>query len=614
MRTTVPFVLMLIIVALVSGCTQQREVSEEDISATVTAQVRATIDARTRQDAPTPANNGTEDLEATISALTEALQTAVPSSSTPPPQAPGPVQATTSPTSKPPRPMPTGGVADSASTLTPTPTSMPTATRAPTPMPTATRTLTPTPTPTATPTPAPTRIPTPTPPPGVDLSLDLLANRTQASLGQEVAFTLTVRNHGQETATGVALDYRFDRQHSLVSITPEDCCNFLPSLDGDQATTVQIVLRPELGISQAVSIEASTLAFQEEKDTGNNTASLAVPISVPSDQSGALLWDTNIPRNPESIFAIGASDAVYVTTTAAVYALNPSTGIAVWRRNIGPVSYNPRSESALPAAVGEAVYVAARNTVYALARKTGDLVWRYDTKATVARLHAHEGSILIEATQPNSLIVLDEATGTLKWKRDGDVSAATVRNNSVHLFENGKLLAVDLASGRVLSEVQSQIKSMCGGFLSIFDELWIGNDRSGPLAMNGRDGTVTWRSPTISTDCKAPEVGNGLIFAYADEDRSGEFATLIAIDAATGSEQWSHKNGGVLTKPDYYDGTLYVTSRDAYVYALDSRSGNLKWKFYTAIGHHFLSVIAADKGVYIGTFNFDRVLGLRREP
>ncbi len=57
---------------------------------------------------------------------------------------------------------------------------------------------------------------------------------------------------------------------------------------------------------------------------------------------------------------------------------------------------------------------------------------------------------------------------------------------------------------------------------------------------------------------------------------------LYALDADTGALKWRYKTGNkVESSPAVYNGTVYVGSRDNYLYALDADTGALKWRYKT---------------------------------
>ena len=75
---------------------------------------------------------------------------------------------------------------------------------------------------------------------------------------------------------------------------------------------------------------------------------------------------------------------------------------------------------------------------------------------------------------------------------------------------------------------------------------------------------------------------------------------VFALDAKTGELKWKYKTGEVPTSPAISGGFVYAGSKDEYVYALDAVTGELKWKYKTG-GGVFSSPIVFGDVVYFGS-------------
>jgi len=54
---------------------------------------------------------------------------------------------------------------------------------------------------------------------------------------------------------------------------------------------------------------------------------------------------------------------------------------------------------------------------------------------------------------------------------------------------------------------------------------------------------------------------------------------LYAVDTKTGEEKWKFETGRAVSSPALSDGMVYFGSDDKHVYAVDSKTGEEKWKF-----------------------------------
>jgi len=72
-------------------------------------------------------------------------------------------------------------------------------------------------------------------------------------------------------------------------------------------------------------------------------------------------------------------------------------------------------------------------------------------------------------------------------------------------------------------------------------------------------------------------VGNTMFLAFSDSDK------VVALDTETGEEKWRfYTDGPVRLPPAVWNATLYTTSDDGYLYCLNAVTGDLNWKFQAA--------------------------------
>src|SRR5882672_9315012 len=72
----------------------------------------------------------------------------------------------------------------------------------------------------------------------------------------------------------------------------------------------------------------------------------------------------------------------------------------------------------------------------------------------------------------------------------------------------------------------------------------------------------------------APTLSNGLLFFGSGD---GNF---YAVDSQSGQERWRFKTGGAInSSPATADGAVYFSSRDGIFYALQAASGKELWRY-----------------------------------
>lgn len=102
----------------------------------------------------------------------------------------------------------------------------------------------------------------------------------------------------------------------------------------------------------------------------------------------------------------------------------------------------------------------------------------------------------------------------------------------------------------------------------------------GPAELHARhaeDGSERWTFPVPGDPyggvSGSPTVADGTVYF------GGENAIVYAVDAATGTEQWSFgTEPGIDASPAVADGTVYVPCESSVFYALDAADGSLEWE------------------------------------
>jgi len=87
---------------------------------------------------------------------------------------------------------------------------------------------------------------------------------------------------------------------------------------------------------------------------------------------------------------------------------------------------------------------------------------------------------------------------------------------------------------------------------------------------------LAWKFKTAGEVKSSPSIYNGTVFVGSND------ANLYAIDLKSGTKKWSYRTeDSVEAGPCVVDGVLVVGSADEYVYALNAETGSLKWKYKT---------------------------------
>ena len=153
------------------------------------------------------------------------------------------------------------------------------------------------------------------------------------------------------------------------------------------------------------------------------------------------------------------------------------------------------------------------------------------------------------------------------------------------------------------------------------DTVYVGSTDHNLYAVDRETGTLQWKFETGSRVTSSPAVAAGVVFF---ESYDGIF---YAVESTIGKLKWKFQTGGERrytgkhlhgTQPadesmpdpfDFYlssavvaDGSIYFGSGDGNVYALDERSGQMKWKFQTGEVVH-ASPALADGALFVGSWD-----------
>jgi outer membrane protein assembly factor BamB len=87
---------------------------------------------------------------------------------------------------------------------------------------------------------------------------------------------------------------------------------------------------------------------------------------------------------------------------------------------------------------------------------------------------------------------------------------------------------------------------------------------------------LAWKFKTAGEVKSSPSIYNGTVFVGSND------ANLYAIDLKSGTKKWSYRtDDNVEAGPCVVDGMAVIGSLDTHVYALDAETGSLKWNYKT---------------------------------
>ena len=167
-----------------------------------------------------------------------------------------------------------------------------------------------------------------------------------------------------------------------------------------------------------------------------------------------------------------------------------------------------------------------------------------------------------------------------------------------------------LTRGRVISS-----PAVAGGLVVV------GSTDGSLYGLNRADGTQRWKFDTKGPVTSSPAIALGLVYVASVD------GNIYAVDSATGAQRWVFATRGerrftapgihgavpktermpdpfdvFISSPTVVNGTVYIGSGDQQVYALDARTGALKWSFATGDVVHAAPAVA-NNTVYVGSWD-----------
>jgi outer membrane protein assembly factor BamB len=234
------------------------------------------------------------------------------------------------------------------------------------------------------------------------------------------------------------------------------------------------------------------------------------------------------------------------------------------------------------------------------------LKWRFHTGGEVLSSPVLNDGTLYVGSADHKMYALNAASGALRWefRTNGRVSSSPAIADGIVYFESydSYLYAVAADSGRLVWKFKTA-----------------GERRFAGTHLHGSEPAAESMPDPFDVFLSSPAVWDGNVY-FGSGDRN-----IYALDAKSGQLKWQFKTGDVVhASPAIADGILYVGSWDSYFYALDAKSGSEKWRFKSGVDpdiHNQVgfqsSAAVVDGTVYVGCrdsklYALDAMTGAKR--
>jgi outer membrane protein assembly factor BamB len=139
--------------------------------------------------------------------------------------------------------------------------------------------------------------------------------------------------------------------------------------------------------------------------------------------------------------------------------------------------------------------------------------------------------------------------------------------------------------------------------------VYVGSSDGHLYALHAGTGRLSWRFDPHSAVTSSPAVNDGSVFFQSHD------GTIYALIRTTGSLRWRYRTGADLplawghesgdywtASPTLAHSTLYIGAGDGFLYALDPKTGHVRWKAKTG-GRIRSAPAISDDTAYIGSYD-----------
>ena len=285
-------------------------------------------------------------------------------------------------------------------------------------------------------------------------------------------------------------------------------------------------------------------------------------------QRGQTVWEWEYPGGgfpSSSTPVIAGGLVIFGLRPGMVIALDREAGTLRWERDIGaPIL-------ASPVVVNGSVYIgSADKKLYALDAATGQQRWGFATKDWIISSVAYADDTVVVASTGNLIYVVDTSTGRRRLVYD------TGRGRGIGTGGpaiQGDMMYLGSKGGKVWAIDRRAITYPFGrGILYWKTNLYAWGVTSKAPVQKGS----VWASPVVGDITGTPAVAHDTVYATS---RQGK---VFALDSTTGNERWTTDLDVAITAaPTVAGETVLIGTKNGIVFGLDADTGEVVWEFKT---------------------------------
>jgi outer membrane protein assembly factor BamB len=280
-----------------------------------------------------------------------------------------------------------------------------------------------------------------------------------------------------------------------------------------------------------------------------------------------------------------------------LYAIDAKNGGFIWKYATEDVI------SSSPCVWNELAFVGSDDRLlYALNRETGRIVWSAPTRGRVISSPRAAHGYVFVGSDDHCLYNFEARTGRLVWKYQTDSyvrSSPAVSEEYVYFgSDDTNVYAIEIRSNRLKWRYRTR-RQVISSPLLYEGLVFFGSVDRTFYAVDAKAGWGVWQHRARNSIFSSPAVSESLgLVCYGATDNC-----VYAIDYSRGPPPvWTYETGGKVwsSSPVVTKEAVYVGSGDGYLYSLDVRTGEMRWKFDTGASVVSSPAVYGDM-VYIGS-------------
>jgi outer membrane protein assembly factor BamB len=190
--------------------------------------------------------------------------------------------------------------------------------------------------------------------------------------------------------------------------------------------------------------------------------------------------------------------------------------------------------------------------------------WQFRSKGAILASPIVSGGTVYIGSTDHNFYALDLSTGKVNWKfkSESRIQGSAAVSNGAVFFESydSNFYCLDAASGKLKWKFKTE-----------------GERRFAAKHLHGAEPAAETMPDPFDLFLSSPVIANGMVYFGSGD------TNIYALDSESGSLKWKFKTGDVVhASPALVNGTLFVGSWDSYFYALDAATGKEKWRFKTS--------------------------------